>query len=137
VSVVHGSCLCGAVAFEASPPFDDFHHCHCSRCRKMGGGAYASDFTCATEGFRWVRGQASVRSFLLPGTKGFATAFCGTCGSAMPHPVPVDPSRMLIQAGVLDDDPGARPLCHIFVESKAPWHEVTDALPRFERYPTR
>ena len=31
---------------------------------------------------------------------------------------------------ILDDDPGSRPQCHVHVGSKAPWHEITDALPR-------
>ena len=38
-------------------------------------------------------------------------------------------------AGCLDDDPGIRPLAHIFVESKAPWYEIADDLPRFDAYP--
>lgn len=132
---VRGSCLCGAVAFEARPPFGDFQNCHCSRCRKMVGAAYASDFTCAADAFRWRRGEDRLRRFDLPDAVAFSTAFCDTCGAQMPHPVRIDPSRVLVQAGALDDDPGVRPACHIFVRSKVPWLEITDGLPRFERYP--
>jgi hypothetical protein len=28
-----------------------------------------------------------------------------------------------------------RPGAHIFVASKAPWHTITDDLPRFDEYP--
>ena len=38
-------------------------------------------------------------------------------------------------AGCLDDDPGIRPERHIFVASKAPWHEISGALPQFNEYP--
>jgi hypothetical protein len=38
-------------------------------------------------------------------------------------------------AGNLDDDPGTRPQWHMFVASRAPWYQITDALPRFEAYP--
>ncbi len=38
-------------------------------------------------------------------------------------------------AGILDDDAGARPIAHIFVDSKAPWNEITDDLPQFEGAP--
>ena len=31
----------------------------------------------------------------------------------------------------LDDDPGRSPQAHIFVESRAPWTEITDAAPQF------
>jgi hypothetical protein len=37
---------------------------------------------------------------------------------------------------VLDDDPVNRPICHVFVASKASWHEITDSLPRFEELPS-
>jgi hypothetical protein len=37
--------------------------------------------------------------------------------------------------GTLDDDPGVRPQCHVFVGSKAPWHEITDDLPQFDQGP--
>jgi hypothetical protein len=40
-------------------------------------------------------------------------------------------NRVLIPAGELDADPGARPTAHIFVAHKAPWFEITDDLPQF------
>jgi len=32
-------------------------------------------------------------------------------------------------------DPQARPERHVFVSSKAPWHDIADALPRFKIIP--
>ena len=32
-------------------------------------------------------------------------------------------------------DPGIRPMFHIFVGSKAPWHEITDSLPQYAELP--
>jgi hypothetical protein len=46
------------------------------------------------------------------------------------------PEYVVIPAGSLDDDPGMRPEMHIFVGSKADWHEITDDLPQHEAYPT-
>ena len=40
-----------------------------------------------------------------------------------------------IALATLDDDPGVRPACHIFVRSKAPWFEITDELPQYPEYP--
>ena len=41
-----------------------------------------------------------------------------------------------IALGTLDEDPGVRPECHIYVDSKAPWFEISDKLPQFaERAP--
>jgi hypothetical protein len=35
--------------------------------------------------------------------------------------------------GTIDGDPGIAPLSHIFVESKAPWFEISDSLPQNPR----
>jgi hypothetical protein len=42
---------------------------------------------------------------------------------------------VLIPAGLLDVDPGVRPMRHIFVGVKAGWFGIHDDLPRFETKP--
>jgi hypothetical protein len=49
--------------------------------------------------------------------------------------VSVERGRVVIPSPGLDDDPGARPELHIFVASKAPWHEISDDLPQYEAAP--
>jgi hypothetical protein len=39
--------------------------------------------------------------------------------------------------GTLVDAPSIRPTAHIFVGSKAPWHEISDDLPRYREHVTR
>jgi len=46
-----------------------------------------------------------------------------------------EPDNYGLAMGSLDDDPGVRPLCHIFVDSKAPWYEITDNLPQHRKFP--
>jgi hypothetical protein len=58
------------------------------------------------------------------------------CGSNLLTKFDGKPRVLGLALGVLDDDPVNRPLCHVFVGSKAPWHEITDALPQFENNPT-
>ena len=50
-------------------------------------------------------------------------------------PDEISKDRIAIPAGGLDGDPGVRPTAHIFVSSKAPWHEISDDLPQFDAYP--
>ena len=40
-----------------------------------------------------------------------------------------------VTLGTVDGDPGARPSAHIFVGSKAPWHDITDTLPQHPEWP--
>ena len=51
-----GSCLCGAVAYEADAPLERIVHCHCQTCRKTHGAAFSSVTAVPRENFRWIRG---------------------------------------------------------------------------------
>ena len=42
---------------------------------------------------------------------------------------------MHVNLGALRDDPAIRPSAHIYVGSKAPWHEITDDLPQHDELP--
>jgi hypothetical protein len=62
----------------------------------------------------------------------YRASFCRRCGSPVPHPEP-DADWFEIPAGLLDGDPGLRPDKHIFVELRAPWHEIADSLTQFDK----
>jgi hypothetical protein len=132
---IHGSCLCNAVAFEATSAPLISRHCHCSRCRKGRSAAHASNIAVPLEGFRFTRGEDRLGSYKAPEAQFFMQVFCRTCGSPMPR---ADANRgfAVLAMGALDADPGVRPRNHIFVGSKAPWFEITDSLPQFAEQQT-
>jgi hypothetical protein len=131
---VQGSCCCGAVAFELAGPLTEMRHCHCSRCRKARAAAHATNVIAKQSALRWLRGEELALSYEVPDARFFTNCFCRRCGSKLPR---VDTERQIaiVPAGSLDHDPGARPQMRIFVDSKAPWHEIGDSLPRFADAP--
>jgi len=48
--MIKGECLCGAVQFEVASVVGPFELCHCNRCRKSSGSAYAAIVGVAVEG---------------------------------------------------------------------------------------
>ena len=128
---ISGSCLCGAVRFEVTPPFATFRYCHCSRCQKASGAAHAANAFLPATQFKWLAGEALVKRFDLPGAKRFAVAFCTQCGTRVPHKINTT-ENILIPAGLLDADPGARPANSIFWQSKAAWYLSPEELPKFD-----
>jgi hypothetical protein len=42
VTGITGSCLCGAVRYEATGPAGPMVHCHCRTCRKAHGTAFST-----------------------------------------------------------------------------------------------
>ncbi len=129
-----GSCLCGAVAFRIEAEPIVARSCHCRRCRKARGAAHATNMLVAIDGLRFTRGESELASYKIPEAKFYTQVFCRICGSKAPR---VDAGRgfAIVPMGSLDDDPGIRPSEHIWVGSKAPWHEISDELPRFDKGP--
>jgi hypothetical protein len=118
--VIRGRCLCGAVAYEVRLPIAKFVNCYCSRCRKASGSAYAANAYVSPQAFQWIRGENLVVRYDLPEARSFATSFCGKCGSPAPHRTRSG-REVIVPAGSLDDDPGAKPSTSLHWDSRAPW----------------
>lgn len=126
-----GSCLCGAVRYEVTGAFKLIGNCHCSMCRKANGAAFVTWGIIDPDQFRWTSGEEFVQRY--QSSPGRQRCFCRSCGS----PLASMHGGMVgeVVVGTLDDDPGTRPREHIFVGSKAPWHEVLDTLPQYDQWP--
>ena len=133
-TTLKGSCLCGAVKYEASGEAKRFLHCHCSRCRKATGTGHASNLFLQPGTLRWLSGEDQVRSFKLPAAKRFTNSFCANCGSRVPRQA-AGTDIVLIPAGSLDDEAPIAPQARIFTSSRANWSCGGDGLPAFEDYP--
>lgn len=134
---MRGACLCGAVRFEIEGRVTPIQICHARRCQKSTGSAFAPELAAPAERFRWLRGEEHVQRYeapLLREPPPFRKSFCSRCGSPLPVLQP-ETGFVVLLAGVLDDDPGVKPFRHVFVGQRAPWHDVTDELPRFDGRP--
>ena len=131
--MIRGSCLCGDVRIEINGKVSGGSHCHCSMCRKAHGAAFGTYALVSAADFRIVSGADRITRYAS--SSGVSRMFCGRCGSTLQWQIETKPDIVEIALGVLDDDPGVRPSRHIFVASKAPWHEITDSLPQHETWP--
>ncbi|HXG50067.1 MAG TPA: GFA family protein [candidate division Zixibacteria bacterium] len=128
--ILRGSCLCGSVRYEVSPPFLRFGHCYCSRCRKATGGVRSTNIAVAPAQFRWTQGPELVRRFDLPQARSFARQVCGSCYCPVPH-VSRDGQRVIVPSGTLDDVPPGKPSVHGHWSSRVSWVEIDESnLPR-------
>ena len=137
--MIRGSCLCGGVRFEVRKAQGPFELCHCSRCRKFTGSAFAADIFVTADDFTLLQGQELIRVFEAPlrrAPPAYHSCFCSGCGSRVPDAYSSAP-LITIPAGCLDDDPGMRPEMHIYVEHRAPWFGISDILPQLDRLAVR
>ncbi len=128
---ITGSCLCGAVKYEINGKLIDAGNCHCTMCRKIHGSAFATYADIEPSHFRWVSGEDLVSFY--EASPNASRVFCSVCGSTLGGTE--DTSITSITLGTVDGNPGIKPRSHIFVGSMAPWHKITDDLPRFEEQP--
>ncbi len=132
---IKGSCLCGEVAYAAGS-LRIFQSCHCSRCRKNSGSAYAANLYGDPKEFTWTKGSEQVGVYVHEHAKHFSTAFCKKCGSALPWKSK-NGKVMVIPAGTLDEHPGIEPLQNLYWGSRAPWYKSAADLPKHEGLPVK
>lgn len=128
-----GSCLCGAVEYEISGALGPIVFCHCSRCRKANGTAYAAVAPVATTDFRFVKGEEMLRDY--HNDSGVHRIFCGNCSSPIIGKRDNVPETVRVRIGTLDTPITAKVSAHIFVGSKAEWDEIHDDAPQYAERP--
>ncbi len=125
---VKGSCLCGGITYQVDGAFGRVVNCHCSMCRKATGAAFRTRAAVPPAAFRWLSGEDLVSAY--KSSPGETRTFCRVCGATLPTFFS-DRPEVGLPLGTLDDDPGVRPSAHVWVDSKAPWWEITDSLPQY------
>lgn len=126
-----GSCLCGKIEFGVEGEPMRFLHCWCSRCRRGRSASHGTNMVVPFDRFHFIAGEEHVSAYKPPDARFFTIAFCCECGSGAPQ-VNRERNFVLIPAGCLDTDPGARPTANLFVGSRAPWAHVTNGLTQHE-----
>lgn len=125
-----GSCLCGAIAYQADAEFARIVHCHCQTCRKTHGAAFSSVTAVPRESFRWTRGSGLLGAF--ESSPGKFRRFCTRCGSHLMAERMAQPG-VLLRLGCLDTEVTDRPQVHIWRSDGAPWYDPKASLPELPR----
>ena len=128
--MIKGHCECRRVQFEVDGEIEDFSHCHCSQCRRMHGAAFATFAGVAKRELRYISGENALT--LYASSPSHERAFCSVCGSSIYAALGSEPETLYLSMSTLEGDPPRPRGYHIFVGSKAAWHEIADDLPRFE-----
>ena len=126
-----GSCLCGAVKFEAESPYKWLSYCHCGMCRKHHGTFHGVFVAADKERFRFIQGEDDIVHYRASPASAFERPFCKHCGSKVPE---VSGDYVGIPAGLLDEI-DTRHRMHIFVAHKSPMESITDDFKQFDDYP--
>jgi hypothetical protein len=130
--LINGSCLCGAIEYEVELVAGMIFNCHCSKCRKAHGAAFATLAFAKGETLKFLKGEDALAEH--KGRRG-TRAFCSSCGSRLMNYAPDKNDYLSVTLACVDTDLDVRPVSHVFTGSKASWHEPSDDIPSFEALP--
>jgi hypothetical protein len=128
--MMKGFCECRRVQFEVDGAIEDFSHCHCSQCRRLHGAAFATFAGVEKANFRYLSGEDEITHYAS--SAGHDRTFCRVCGSNIHVALDAEPESLYLSMSTLEGDPPRPSGYHIYVGSKAPWHEILDELPRHD-----
>jgi len=128
-----GSCLCNAIQYQITGELGPTMICHCSKCRKASGSAYAVNALVNTEDFEVVSGQEFISEF--ESTPNVFRAFCKHCGSPLYSRRSSMPDAIRLRLGTMDSAVAIKPEAHIYVDSMAEWDHIYDDIPQYSERP--
>lgn len=128
--MINGYCECRRVSFKVDGEINDFSHCHCSQCRRLHGAAYATFAGVSRASFRYLSGQDDLSTYAS--SDDHNRVFCSNCGSNIMVELDAEPDSYYLSMSAIEGDPLRPKGYHIYVGSKAPWHEISDDLEKFD-----
>ncbi len=130
--MLKGSCLCGKVQYQYDGDISEIAMCHCSQCRKAQGGAFATNSPVDTNKLTFI-GEEYIKEFQTNEVK--VRAFCLNCGSPLYSARSDMPDKRRLRMGTIETSFSCENKYHIYSDSKAPWHEITDDYPQHKEMP--
>lgn len=121
-----GGCLCGALRYAAQGDPIDAGYCHCRTCQRSSGAPVLAWATFPVDAFAYTQGSpAAYRS-----SSRAAREFCAVCGTQIAFRQD-DAARVDLNMASLDHPDSFAPEYHIWTQSRIPWFDTRDELPRY------
>ena len=120
---IYGSCLCGAIQYEAAGEPYNVTHCHCTDCRRSNAAAFVTWASFKRCDFRFTEGEPKQIEWA-----GRTRTFCANCGTHLTFQS--DAAEIDVTVCTFSDPTLAIPADHTWTEDQIPWATSNDNLPR-------
>lgn len=128
--MIHGGCLCGAVAYEYSGAITEIAMCHCRQCRKAQGAAFVANAPIESARFVITKGQNYLKHFRSSADK--VRVFCEICASPIYSAKDNMPHIKRLRIGTIDSEFHCANRYHIYTQDKAQGFDITDNYPQYK-----
>ena len=132
---MEGGCACGATRYRMASAPMFVHCCHCRRCQRETGSAFALNAMIEADRVTLLRGAPELVDTPSESGKGQKIARCPQCRVALwSHYGGAGDAVSFIRVGTLDHPDRVPPDIHIFTDSKQPWVILPDGVPAMPEY---
>jgi len=135
--IAKGHCTCGTIRYEVKRPPLFVHCCHCRRCQRESGSAFALNALIEADNVKLLSGAPEIIDTPSDSGKGQLISRCPDCKVAVwsiYHGA--GPRFFFLRVGTLENPDAFAPDIHIYTESKQPWvrlPEGVSAVPGYYR----
>jgi hypothetical protein len=132
-----GGCSCEALRYRITVAPLMVYNCHCTNCQKIGGGAFSTNLTVASDAFEFVRGDPGKVTWTSDAGVGRFGWVCLSCHGRIAHGwEEASPPILNVRSGTLDDTSWINPVVDMWTASAQPWVALSEDRFRVERQPT-
>jgi hypothetical protein len=129
-----GGCACEHVRFQFKQEPLFVHCCHCTRCQRETGSAFAHHAVIEFNMMEVTEGTAEFWKVPADSGRVHWVARCPKCATALWNEWGSKPIARYVRVGVMDEPNAFPPGAHIYVRSKQPWLTITGDLPASNAY---
>lgn len=130
---LRGSCVCNSIEFEVISIPEMVFNCHCTRCRKSHGAAFATQAFAVRNSLKFIRGKDNLKEYE---STGVIRTFCGNCGSRIMNYAKDNGDYLSIALSCIDTPHNLAPVANVYVSSKVHWCELSEKIPQFSELPS-
>jgi len=134
-SPLEAGCACDEVRFRLTRPPLFVHCCHCTRCQRETGAAFALNALIESEAVERVRGETETIDTPTRSGKGQKIVRCSRCRVALwSHYSAAGDTVCFVRVGTLDEPDRCPPDIHIFTSTKQRWLRLDGDTPVVPEY---
>lgn len=120
LSVVKGSCLCGAVSVSTTSTNNEVGACHCSMCRKWGGSSLLA-IECGSD----ISFSGEENIGVYQSSEWAERGFCKKCGSHLFYRLKQN-NQHFIPVGIFDNSEGLVFDHQVFIDEKPEYYSFAN-----------
>ena len=123
-----GWCLCKTTRWEFDGAVSWACYCHCDDCRRQCAAPVTAWLGVPLQNFRWTGAAPKTVS----SSEGVYRHFCAACGTPMALEAHHYAGGMHLYAASMEHPEDFSPAFHVNYQSKLPWLQMEDDLPKYE-----